>query len=65
MSFSARGAAGRKHPVVVVMERHFMKTHVCIMDEGPQEIFMLKDQQKKQREMTQLMAGVPDDNWDV
>ena len=59
MDFSARGAAKRLHPVEVVHQRHFMRTHVCTTKEEPQELLMLKKETRKLKEMEELM----NDGW--
>ena len=55
MDFLTRGAAKRLHLVKVVHQRHFMKTHVYITKEGPQELLMLKKETRKLKEMEELM----------
>ena len=59
MNFSARKAAKRLHPVEVVHQRHFMRTHVCTTKEEPQELLMLKKETRKLKEMKELM----NDGW--
>ena len=62
MDFSARGAAKRLHPVEVVHQRHFMRTHVCTTEEGPRELLMLKKESRKLKEMEELMREGWDEN---
>ena len=49
MDFSAREAAKRLHPIEVVHQRHFMKTHVCTTKEEPQELLILKKETRVYR----------------
>ena len=60
MLFSARGAEGnnRSDPLQIIHERHFMRTHVCTIDDGPRYLFMLKSEQRKLEEMKKLMDAV-------
>jgi hypothetical protein len=60
MLHSARGATGnnRANPMQIIMERHFMKTHVCTINEGPRYLFMLKAEQKKLEEMKRIMDAI-------
>ena len=55
MDFSAREAAKRLHPVEVVHQRHFIRTHVCTTKEGPQELLMFKKETRKLKEMEELI----------
>ena len=59
MDFSARGAVKRLHPVEVVHQRHFMRTHIYTTKEGPQELLMLKKETRKLKEIEELM----NDGW--
>ena len=65
MQFSARGAQGRQHPILVVMQRHFMKTHLCTMEQGPHHLFQLQSEQKKMAEMKKLVEDADDKDWEL
>src|SRR5688572_8109562 len=54
MDFSARGGQNRKHPTLIVMMRHFMKTHLCTVPEGPHRLIMLRDELRSSKEMEEL-----------
>ncbi len=58
LDLSARGGGGRGrlHPCQIVMERHFMRTHVCTTDWGPHKLFMLHAEERKLKERVDLLA---------
>jgi hypothetical protein len=50
-------AQKRKHPVEVIMERHFMKTHLCVSENGPHKIFMLESEKRKIAEVMESLKS--------
>jgi hypothetical protein len=56
MEFSARGAQNRLPPPLIIMQRHFMKTHLCTVAEGPRRLIMLREEERNTKEMEELAA---------
>ena len=57
LDLSARGAQKRKPAPLIVMQRHFMKTHLCTIKEEPRRLLMLRDEQRNTKKMEELAGG--------
>ncbi len=52
---SNRGGTSYGHPTSKIMERQFMRIHVCTIAEGPRELFMLKAELKKAAAVAEML----------
>ena len=55
LKFSGRGNLKGGHPGLVMMQRQFMRTYVCICEGGPQKIFMLKEELKERAAILSIL----------
>jgi hypothetical protein len=64
LDFSARGAAGRNSPPEVLMQRHFMKTHMCCVEYGPHELIALQHEQRRLLDLQARAEEIGEYSWE-